>query len=662
MIEKYEGNMIFTLSSFTAAFLLGCNYGQSFRPMTGHDNWKVITHVWLLAGFLLLLPVQALGIDSPGQQPSPYQIQTQGEDISYTRTSRYLMMRDGIKLAIDVYLPTSWQAGQRLPTMLHQTRYWRAMAYRWPLSVFKETLPRGLIGQYTKRFLANGYAWVSIDVRGSGASFGSRRYSHSPEEIKDGAEIVEWIVQQPWSNGKVGSLGISYSGASAELLLVNQHPAVKAVAPMFSGFDLYSEIIYPGGIHLSWFTNTWYHITKSLDHNALPFGSWLGALAIQGVYPVDEDRDERLLDQAIAAHAFNWNPHKEALGITFRDDAPSSSPVPNIDALGPVWYREEIDSSGAAIYSYTGWFDGGYQHAAIRRHLTLTNPNNKLIIGPWDHGGRRRISPYSIGPVQFDHAGELLKFFDYHLKGIQTGINREQPIHYFTMGEEQWKSTTSWPPTATPVTLHLAPNFELREEPPADEHTQDIYKVDPTAGTGRESRWHTLVGLPINDPYPDRIEQDKKLLVYTSAPLEEDWEVTGHPSVTLYLNISGKDATVFAYLEDVNEEGTVSYVTEGMLRAIHRKLSQTPAPYRDPVPYRTYLQADSQPIIPGEITTLTFNLLPTSYLFKKGHRIRLAIAGSDRDHFRPLPGPLPLFRVIRNKMSPSHLTLPIVNN
>ncbi len=608
----------------------------------------IMTHVWLLTGFLLLLPVQGIG-----QQPSPYQIQTQGEDISYTRTSRYLMMRDGIKLAIDVYLPTSWQAGQRLPTMLHQTRYWRAMAYRWPLSVFKETLPRGLIGQYTKRFLANGYAWVSIDVRGSGASFGSRRYSHSPEEIKDGAEIVEWIVQQPWSNGKVGSLGISYSGASAELLLVNQHPAVKAVAPMFSGFDLYPEIIYPGGIHLSWFTKTWYHITKNLDRNTLPFGSWLGALAIQGVHPVDVDRDERLLDQAIAAHAFNWNPHKEALGIIFRDDAPSSSPVPNIDALGPVWYHEKIDSSGAAMYSYTGWFDGGYQHAAIRRHLT--NPNNKLIIGPWDHGGRRRISPYSIGPVQFDHAGELLKFFDYHLKGIQTGINREKPIHYFTMGEEQWKSTTSWPPTATPVTLHLAPNFELREEPPADEHTQDIYKVDPTAGTGRESRWHTLVGLPINDPYPDRIEQDKKLLVYTSPPLEDDWEVTGHPSVTLYFNISGKDATVFAYLEDVNEEGTVSYVTEGMLRAIHRKLSQTPAPYRDPVPYRTYLQADSQPIIPGKVTTLTFNLLPTSYLFKKGHRIRLAIAGSDRDHFRPLPGLLPLFRVIRNHM-PSHLT------
>ena len=620
----------------------------------------IMTHVWLLAGCLLLLPVQALGIDSPGQQPSPYQSQTQGEDISYTRTSRYLTMRDGIKLAVDVYLPASWQTGQRLPTMFHQTRYWRAMAYRWPLSAFTETLPRGLTGQYATRFMANGYAWVSIDVRGSGASFGSRRYSHSPEEIKDGAEIVEWILRQPWSNGKIGALGISYSGASAELLLVNQHPAVKAVAPMFSGFDLYPEIIYPGGIHLSWFTNTWYHITKSLDHNALPFGGWFGTLAIQGVYPVDEDHDETLLDQAIAAHSFNWNPHQAALGITFRDDAPASSPVPSIDALGPVSYHEEIDSSGAAMYSYTGWFDGGYQHAAIRRHLTLTNPNNKLIIGPWDHGGRRRISPYSIGPAQFDHAGELLKFFDAHLKDIPTGIDREQPIHYFTMGEERWKATDTWPPAATPTTLYLAANFELREERPRDDQAQDVYTVDRSAGTGKESRWHTLVGLPINDPYPDRVEQDKKLLVYTSAPLEDDWEVTGHPSVTLYLNISGKDATVFAYLEDVNEEGATSYVTEGMLRAMHRKLSHTPAPYRDPVPYRTYRQADSQQIIPGEVTALTFNLLPTSYLFKKGHQIRLAIAGVDRDHFKILPSPPPTFRVIRNRHTPSLLTLPIV--
>ena len=608
------------------------------------------------------MTTQAMGAETIDPTPLPYRGHPHADDSSYTRTSHYLTMRDGIKLAVDVYLPASWKDEKRLPAILHQTRYWRAVDYRWPISVFKEPLPRGLAGHYAKRFLANGYAWISVDVRGSGASFGHRRYSHSPEEIKDADDIVEWILRQPWSDGQIGALGLSYSGTSAELLLVNQHPAVKAVAPMFSGFDFYSEIAFPGGIHLTWFTNTWTHITKSLDRNTLPFGGWMAALAIRGVLPVEEDPEGTMLAQALASHSLNWNPHQAALEMTFRDDRPPSSPIPSIDVLSPMWYRKEIENSGAAIYSYTGWFDGGYQHGAIRRHLTLTNPGKRLIIGPWDHGGRRRISPSSIGPAQFDHAGELLKFFDHHVKGIDTGIERELPIHYFTMGEERWKATATWPPASTPRSLYLAPNFELRAEPPVDTQGQDVYEVDLTAGTGEESRWHTLVGRPINDPYPDRAEQDEKLLTYTSLPLKKDWEVTGHPSVILHLTISSADATVFAYLEDVTDDGTVIYVTEGILRTIHRKLSRTPPPYRDAVPHHTYRQADSLPVNHREMITLKFDLLPTSYLFKKGHRIRLAIAGADQDHFAILPGPPPTFRLLRNRDNPSLLTLPIMNH
>jgi len=610
--------------------------------------------------FSLVFPIPTSGASTHGEKPLPYPGQPVSENLSITRTSQYLPMRDGVKLAVDVYLPSDWKPGDRLPAILYQTRYWRAMEYRWPFSVFTDPLPRGLTGQYTKRFLGNDYAWVSVDVRGSGASFGTRPYSHSPAEIKDGAEIVEWILQQPWSNGHIGSFGISYSGASAELLLVNQHPAVKAIAPMYSGFDLYPEIAFPGGIHHTWFTNTWSQITKSLDQNQLPFGGWVASLAIRGVLPVHEDHDTQLLNQAIASHTSNWNPHQEAQDITFRDDPPRSNHIPSIDALGPFWYRQAIDNSGAAIYNYSGWFDGAYQHGAIRRYLTLTNPDNRLIIGPWDHGGRRRISPSSIGPTQFDHAGELLKFFDYHLKGIPTGIAQEPPIHYYTMGTDQWKATTSWPPTSIQHTLYLAPNLALRKAPPPEQEGHDVYEVNPTAGTGEESRWHTLVGLPINNPYPDRSEQDTKLLLYTSPPLGENIEVTGHPTVTLSMSTSNHDATVFVYLEDVNEDGEVTYVTEGMLRAIHRKINPTQAPYRDPVPYRTYQQADSLPIGPGDIMTLKFDLLPTSFVFKKRHRIRLAIAGVDKDHFLQLADPPPTFRVNRNARHPSHLTLPVV--
>ena len=569
-------------------------------------------------------------------------------------------MRDGINLAVDVYLPKKRGEDKQYPTILYQTRYWRAIDYRWPLNAIKDPLPRGLTGTYAKRFLANGYVWVAMDVRGSGASFGTRRYSHSPEEIKDGAQIVDWIIRQPWSNRKVGALGISYSGASAEMLLINQHPAVKAVAPMFSGFDLYSEIAFPGGIHLTWFTDTWSQITHKLDDNILPFGGWLSSIVVKGILPVDNDEDYTLLAQALRDHTGNWNPHREAESIQFRDDRPSPGLVPTIDALSSFPHADAISGSGAAIYSYTGWFDGAYQHAAIRRHLTLKNPSNKLIIGPWDHGGRRNISPFGIGPSKFDHAGELLKFFDAHLKGIRTGIEEEAPIHYFTMGEERWKGSRSWPPDAFPMAFYFGQDQQLTNTSPPGRIGHDVYDVDQTAGTGTQTRWNTLVGRPITDPYPDRLEQDQKLLIYTSPPLKADLEVTGHPLIRLFLRINTKDVTLFVYLEDINESGDVSYVTEGMLRAIHHPISQNIPPYEDPVPYRTYNRKDSRALAPGEVTSLTFDLLPTSYLFKKGHRIRVAISGADRDYFAQLPGPPPTLNVFRNSTHPSHLLLPII--
>ena len=365
---------------------------------------------------------------------------------SWNRTSQYLTMRDGVKLAVDLYIPDDLEPGEQIPTMIHQTRYWRAFEYRWFISLFKDKRSRGIIGNYAERFLQQGYAWVDVDVRGSGASFGTRPVAYSPAEIQDGAEIVDWIISQPWSNGKVGAMGISYSGGTAEMLLVNQHQAVKAIAPMFAGFDLYSEIAFPGGIHLKWFTETWTYINNQLDHNELPFAGWIANMFVRGVHPVDEDTDHQLLTKAVKEHDVNWSPFNEASGLTFRDDPPPSRQAPTIDALSTQTFAKEIESSGAAIYSYSGWFDGGYGLAAIKRHLQHKNPQNKLILGPWDHGGKRQISPYAIGPAKFDHAEELIQFFNQHLQNNQTGTHNKTPIKYYTMGAERWNTSTNWPP------------------------------------------------------------------------------------------------------------------------------------------------------------------------------------------------------------------------
>ena len=620
----------------------------------------------------LWLGMFALSLAACAQEPSSERLDTPGSGATdftgasmiggteVLRASRYLTMRDGVRIAVDVYLPTDLRQGERVPTMLHQTRYWRSLAYRWPVSSFNPPAPRKHVAKLAERFLAQGYAWVSVDARGSGASYGRRLQSHSPQEVRDGAEIVDWIIEQPWSNGRVGALGMSYDGTSAEFLLVNKHPAVKAVAPMFSLFDAYREIAFPGGIHLAWFTKTWSYVNSNLDRNDLPFAGWFVKFIVKGVRTVDDDRDGSLLSTALRDHAENWNPHREALGITYRDDPPPSKILTNIDELSPHTHLEDIAASGAAVYSYSGWFDGAYQHAAIRRHLSLDDSEHRLILGPWDHGGRRNISPYGAGPVRFDHGAELLRFFDHHLKGKANGLSKQKPIRYYTMGAERWREVDQWPPEATPISYYFGADNALVLDPPTVARGADAYQVDTSTGTGEQSRWHTLIGRPITNPYPDRASQDERLLCYASAPVERDTEVTGHPMATLYVSSTAKDGAVFVYLEDMDESGRVTYITEGILRALHRKLGGNPQPYRDVVPYRTFKRRDGQPLEPGSVAELVFELLPTSYLFKKGHRIRVCLAGADKDHFPLLSGDDTVLTYYRNSQFPSRVELPIV--
>ena len=123
------------------------------------------------------------------------------------RSSRYLTMRDGVKIAIDVNLPQGLKAGEKIPAILHQTRYYRSYDVGWRIRFLTRRWP-----SLTKAFVPRGYAWIDMDVRGTGASFGHWPYAWSPDEIRDGGEVVEWIVDQPWSNGKVGGTGVSYDG------------------------------------------------------------------------------------------------------------------------------------------------------------------------------------------------------------------------------------------------------------------------------------------------------------------------------------------------------------------------------------------------------------------------------------------------------------------
>jgi putative CocE/NonD family hydrolase len=184
--------------------------------------------------------------------------------------------------------------------------------------------------------------------------------------------------------------------------------------------------------------------------------------------------------------------------------------------------------------------------------------------------------------------------------------------------------------------------------------------VDFTASSGSATRWHTQLGGG-DVVYPDRAEADRKLLVYTGEPLARDVEVTGSPILTLALASTAGDGAIHAYLEDVSPEGRVTYLDEGVFRVIHRKeVDPDSLPYRPLGPAHSFLRADAEPLHPGEVATIRFALLPTSVLLRRGHRIRLALAGADAGLFQRYPAEgTPVWTVHRDREHPSFLELPM---
>ena len=579
------------------------------------------------------------------------------------RSSLYLEMRDGIKIAIDVYLPKSLQSGEKIPTILGQTRHYRRAIIRPVLRPILNMLSP--FNKMVKRYLSHGYAFVMVDARGSGASFGSRAMEWSPDEVKDGAEVVDWIIAQDWSDGKVGATGVSYDGTAAEMLLINQHSAVKAVVLRYSVFDVFKDIAMPGGIRNDYFLKTWSDLNNALDsNNAAGFFKQIGArllgLAMQSVAPVDDDPKGVMLKQAVDEHRANYNVYETAKQFTFADDVSQTGLSP--DHFSPHAFLNEIRASGAAVYSWSGYCDGAYTRANIKRYLNIDNPGKKLVLGPWDHGNANMIDPTLTKPkVRFDDLGEILRYFDYHLKGIENGIEAEAAIHYYTMGEGCWKTANGWPPSGFhEVPFYFGPQHTLLKGEKSPESGVDSYQVDFTAGSGETSRWVSLVNVAGKKiGYPNRRGADEKLLVYQTKALKQALEVTGHPIIILFVNSSALDPLFFVYLEDVSPDGEVRYITEGQFRGIHRKLSLAEQAYTIPVPPHSYRREDALPLDPGEVSEILFDLQPVSYLFRVGHSIRVSIAGADQDNFEILPETPPKWEILRTAENASHIMLPI---
>jgi hypothetical protein len=253
----------------------------------------------------------------------------------------------------------------------------------------------------------------------------------------------------------------------------------------------------------------------------------------------------------------------------------------------------------------------------------------------------------------------MLSFFDGLLKGDGRTVPAHE-IHYYTMNDGRWRTTTVWPPAdMTTVRWYLADGQALSRAEPAAPSASDAYTVDTTATTGAPNRWRTQLGGD-DVVYPDRAAEDAKLLTYTSQPLTRDVEITGVPVVWLHVASTHDDGAFFGYLEDVGPDDRVTYLTEGVLRARHRKVSSETPPYKVFGPYHSYTAADAAPLVPGEIAEIPFELFATSVRLKAGHRIRLALAGVDRSMFEVVPATaVPTWTVHRSKAHPSWIELPM---
>lgn len=595
----------------------------------------------------------------------------------YERRSAYLGLADGTRLAYDLLLPVrkGVQAAEPLPVLFTLTPYARALrvvrdgrvsdAEFLPLSRIAR-LFLWLQAKFTGRdfivdqarmqpwlgaMLRHGYAVLAVERRGTGASFGVARPSFE-DAAREADEILDWIAAQPWSDGRVGMFGDSYAAMTQYAAASSGNRHLKAILPCSSSLDLYDVLMHPGGIYNTGFNAPLPRILADLETL---------------IVPVDEDPDGAALARARAERAgrsFGSLAGEIGRGAPYRDSTlPDGTRL--WEATGLYTLLERINRSGVPVYNVSGWRDI-FTRDVFLWHANLTAPR-RLLIRPLPHEGLVQDGP------DLDFAAEARRWFDAWLKGIQNGIRDEPPVHYWltaTDGAGGWRSGNAWPPAKSksrPFYLAAGPSGSVQSVndgqllalPPVEKAAFDLYTVDPSTTTGNDSRWNSALGA---GTYPDLRSNDARGLTYTTPTLEAAIEITGHPVAHLWIEGEAPDVDLFAYLEDVDEQGRSNYVTEGRLRASHRVRS-TPPFQNFGLPYRSGRARDLVPLPPGEPVELVFDLLPCSRRFARGRRIRLTLTGADHGNFEtPHRDPPAAFRVLRDTAHASFVELPVTSS
>jgi predicted acyl esterase len=576
-----------------------------------------ITLRFLLTSCMFATFAAASADEARVSRPGEYRGYAEARYEGHQLTSRYVAVRDGTRLAVDLFLPA--QGGKvaegKLPVVWMHTPYNR------------RTTSNGLTAaNYPGKALQlvkYGYAVAVADFRGLYASFG-RNAGYNRGEWQDAArfdayDITEWLARQPWSNGNVGMWGCSATGGSQIQALTTAPPSLKAIFPMSCEWDVYA-FVAAGGI-------------TPLDGPTMIMRGGSREERDRNAVAVDGDADGKLLAAAIGEHARNL----ETAGfVPFRDS--QSAEFGNAWWLksSPHSYVDTINRSGIAVYAAANWAEGFTGHGPTYTFNNLRTPK-KLILGPGRHCDWATV----LTDTGFDLVTEELRFFDYWLRGIDNGVMREPAVTYYTYNaarERAWKSSPTWPPRATRTAFYLA-DGALRPEPPAG--GEGTTRKPVTHDTEAEAFWANG-------------------MTFLTTPLTQDTEVTGHPTARLWLSSTATDADIIARIDDVAPDGTHTYVgIEGKLRASLRATAT--APYATmSLPWHPFTKESAQPLKAGVPVQAEFEFLPTSYIFKAGHHIRLTLQFADPRATLKLT-PAPVVTVLHRADAASMIELPVVS-
>jgi hypothetical protein len=502
------------------------------------------------------------------------------KDAASGRLEMGIPMRDGVELAADVYLPVG-HGGEALPAIVEVTPY------------NKDNVV--LMGGDFNLYRNSGYVFVGVDCRGRGKSEGD--WNGFADDIPDTYDVIEWVAQQPWCNGKVGTTGLSYMGWVQWAGASAHPPHLKAMISTSAAGRWQQEIPYTNGIFQLYFA-WWAYITRRRIEESYGLGQ------------IDWDEALRIL------------PFKDIGEII---DTPTNTwdNLADRDTLDDYWkklrFDDHYDEIDVACLHVTGWYDqedllGAFHHY---EHMMANSPardKQYLLVGPWSHVKSRNPDRYYAdidhGPTAaWDMDKEHVAFFDYWLKGIDNGVDKLERVRLFEPGRNAWRDAGVWPTSRTSLEVYLG-DGTLSETLPETEGSSayDYDPMDPLP-TGIDVRLYPFEDVPL-DQTSNEARGD--IVAFTGRPVTEETVYSGWGHLVFFGSTDGDDTDWHVKVTDVDPDGVSRRVTQGCLRAACRTSIEQPTA-----------------VTPDEVLEYDVELWPTHHVFMPGHSIRVTVTSSD---------------------------------